>query len=185
MHEVNPYESPSSIDLDSNDERYRPQIIALSGRIGRLRYVGYAMAYYLLFVTTAGVLVGLATSLRAQDMSDLFSGGVLIVGVLIYLFGFIVYLFLVRRRLNDLNRSGWFALFFLVPLINVFLGFYLLLWPGTNGRNNYGPAPMKNSSGVIIGATFGMIAFVGVIGAVAIPAYQAYIERALVVQTDD
>lgn len=45
------------------------------------------------------------------------------------------------RRLHDTNRSAWWILIWLIPLVGwiVLLVFYLL--PGTEGPNRYGPDP--------------------------------------------
>jgi len=45
------------------------------------------------------------------------------------------------RRLHDLNRSGWFWLCGLIPIVNVFLGLFLLFVKGTEGSNDYGESP--------------------------------------------
>lgn len=49
------------------------------------------------------------------------------------------------RRLHDLNKSGWFYLLTLVPLVNIFIPFYLLLFPGYTGENIYGPQPLPKT----------------------------------------
>jgi uncharacterized membrane protein YhaH (DUF805 family) len=41
------------------------------------------------------------------------------------------------RRLHDLNRSEWWALLALVPIINVFMAIYLIFFKGTPGPNKY------------------------------------------------
>jgi uncharacterized membrane protein YhaH (DUF805 family) len=46
------------------------------------------------------------------------------------------------RRLHDLNRNGWFWLLCFIPLVNFFLGIYLLFFRGTEGENRYGPDPL-------------------------------------------
>ncbi len=48
------------------------------------------------------------------------------------------------RRLHDLNKSGWFLLLSLVPLVNIIFAFYMWLAPGTNGWNDYGEDPLAN-----------------------------------------
>ncbi|MDR2731152.1 MAG: DUF805 domain-containing protein [Treponema sp.] len=45
------------------------------------------------------------------------------------------------RRLHDRDKSGWFILLMLIPLVG---GIILLVWcamEGTSGRNKYGPDP--------------------------------------------
>ena len=65
------------------------------------------------------------------------------VGMMAYTFGY------ARRRLNDLNQSGWLSLILLVPLVSFFFGLYMLFSRGTGGSNNYGPMPTENSTSVI------------------------------------
>ncbi|MCX6735654.1 MAG: DUF805 domain-containing protein [Candidatus Parcubacteria bacterium] len=44
-----------------------------------------------------------------------------------------IFLFsLIVRRLHDLNMSGWRSLFLFVPIINIFFGLYLFLFPRKN-----------------------------------------------------
>lgn len=44
------------------------------------------------------------------------------------------------RRLHDTNRSGWFLLLALVPLVNLYL-IYLLVIDSDPSTNPYGPNP--------------------------------------------
>lgn len=45
------------------------------------------------------------------------------------------------KRLHDVDKSGWFILLGLIPLINIILGLYMLFADGTVGPNQYGPDP--------------------------------------------
>ena len=77
------------------------------------------------------------------------------------------------------NRSGWWFLLFLVPLINLVMTIYVIFFSGTQGPNNFGPAPVANTLGVkILALTLPVIMVVGILAAIAIPAYQDYIMRA-------
>jgi hypothetical protein len=72
--------------------------------------------------------------------------------------------------MNDLNRTGWWTLTFMVPILNLATANYLLFFPGTPGDNNYGPAPAANTLGVkILALTMPIIALVGILAAVLIP----------------
>jgi heme/copper-type cytochrome/quinol oxidase subunit 2 len=83
-----------------------------------------------------------------------------------------------KRRLNDLNRSGWWFLLLIVPIVNLLMAIYLVFFPGSDGSNNFGPAPKANSLGVmILGWSMPVIFFVGILAAIAIPAYQDYLSR--------
>lgn len=67
-----------------------------------------------------------------HGLSSLFALAIM----LVYLYFGIV---ITVRRLHDLDRSGWWMLLFFVPLINLFVWIYILLFPGTRGSNQYGP----------------------------------------------
>lgn len=45
------------------------------------------------------------------------------------------------KRLHDLDKSGWFILLMLVPLVNLALLIYILFVDGTPGPNQYGESP--------------------------------------------
>ena len=61
--------------------------------------------------------------------------GFLIISVLYFYFNLVIQV----RRFHDMNRSGWLILLFILPLVNIFVFFYLLLGSGTQGINHYGP----------------------------------------------
>ena len=72
-----------------------------------------------------------------------------------------------KRRLNDLDKSGWWQLVNIIPLINFLLAIYLIFFPGTKGTNNFGPAPAENSSGVKIMGSVALTLFI-ILGIVTI-----------------
>jgi uncharacterized membrane protein YhaH (DUF805 family) len=45
------------------------------------------------------------------------------------------------RRLHDINRSGWWILIALVPIVGAILLIYWYAQPGTSGANPFGPDP--------------------------------------------
>ncbi len=46
------------------------------------------------------------------------------------------------RRLHDTNRTGWWALSFLVPIIGLLIWLFMMVEQGTPGENRYGPNPL-------------------------------------------
>jgi uncharacterized membrane protein YhaH (DUF805 family) len=52
---------------------------------------------------------------------------------------FLGFLSLGSRRLHDIGYSGWFMIFSIIPLGNIILFFVLLLVPGENKPNRWGP----------------------------------------------
>ena len=51
------------------------------------------------------------------------------------------------RRLHDTNKSGWFLLLALIPFVNLYL-IYLLIIEGDKGPNQYGPDPKAEENGI-------------------------------------
>jgi uncharacterized membrane protein YhaH (DUF805 family) len=49
------------------------------------------------------------------------------------------------KRSHDRDRSGWFILLFLVPLLNLWPLIELLFLRGTIGSNRFGPDPVPQA----------------------------------------
>ena len=47
------------------------------------------------------------------------------------------------RRLHDTNKSGFFLLISFIPFIGGLVLLFLLIPVGTNGKNRFGPDPLK------------------------------------------
>jgi len=186
----NPYSTPgASIDVDPRVATYQPRFLALNGRIGRVRYFAYGMGLALLMYAALIPLLFLTGMSGAMFGDPNAAGGVnpivgavagllmlvLYIAVLVMMIGYTV------RRLNDLGKSGWMALLFLVPLVNLFLWIYVQFFPGQKEPNQFGPAPVANSGGVIalavVGVVFAVIGVVGGISLVSSPAYKSYLEQ--------
>lgn len=87
------------------------------------------------------VLALAATQLVASTLSGTGSEFLAILGFVVLL-ALIVPTFLVAaQRLHDLDRTGWWVLLGFVPIVNIILGLYLLMAPGTPGPNSFGPDP--------------------------------------------
>jgi uncharacterized membrane protein YhaH (DUF805 family) len=61
-------------------------------------------------------------------------------------------LILMIRRLNDLDRSGWYSLGTIIPFVNVALALYASFARGSEGANQYGQAPAPNSRATVMAA---------------------------------
>ncbi|MDY6461666.1 DUF805 domain-containing protein [Acinetobacter faecalis] len=119
--------------------------LSLNGRFGRLSYIawyGFLNLITFFAVITLSLALGifnLSTQSLDSHFIDTLMGlgglGFLIISVLYFYFNLVIQV----RRFHDMNRSGWFILLFIVPLVNIFVFFYLLLGSGTQGINHYGP----------------------------------------------
>ena len=113
-------------------------IFSFKGRINRLKYITH------LFLFGIGLfLVSFPFSYLPEYIGIILSIGLII----IYLWGVFG---LTIRRVHDFNKSEWWSLLILVPIINIFL----FLRPGTSETNKYGNVPEENTLAVkIIGST--------------------------------
>ena len=168
----NPYSAPGA-DLDhGHNELYSPSILSFNGRIGRLRYLAYSIGTSFLLMLALMPLVGASALMGAGvDSSAMGAIGMLLVMV-IYIAMLVFSVMFAKRRLNDLNRSGWWFLLFIVPIVNLLLTIYLVFFPGTDGSNSFGPAPQANSLGVLIlGWMMPVLFVIGIVAAIAVPQF--------------
>lgn len=166
----NPYSAPSA-DLSIPEDAsapYQPRYFAMRGRLGRVRYIAYSMSATMGLAFVLSFFVGIIGAvLRSPE-------AVTIMMVLIYIPIIAVSLIYARRRVHDMGFSGWVALVSIIPVVN----FWLLFHPGPKGENKYGPPPVPNTAGVIVAAVLPFIFMIGILAAVAIPAYQGYVQKA-------
>lgn len=170
------YQTPGA-HITSHDEveYYQPKWLALSGRIGRLRWMAYNMGLTLVFYFLLGLsLAFLGDSEALMNNPEAFKefnqGTMGVAFWVLYLVFLVFSLGFTRRRLNDVDRTGWLMLVMLIPLVNLILVLYLLFAPGTHGRNRFGPAPNENPAGIVVLAFLPLIvAAIGVIAAIVLP----------------
>lgn len=162
MSEQNPYVAPAAALADPAGEIQPVRVFSVAGRIGRARYIAYGTGFYLLF----GVIAAITA----------FAGDVGIALIIATWIAFAVIAFMLTiQRCHDFNSSGWLALLMFVPLANLIF----LFVPGTNGSNRFGGQTPPNSVGVLIVAWLLPAVFViGILAAIAIPAYVGYQQRA-------
>lgn len=165
-------------NVPSEDETYSPQIISIHGRLGRLRYLAYTWISAILLSIVSGIVAAIAIPffMKAGLVRSTFF--VIAVSILIYLPIIAASLVYTKRRLNDLNFSGWLGLLMLIPFLNLLFGLYLVFAPGSSGNNRYGAKPEKNSGLLVVAGILLPLVMIGILAASAIPAYKNYIERA-------
>ena len=176
MTNENPYTAPKTALEIGGAELYQPKVFSFNGRIGRLRYLGYGAGIQLVLILIISPIVGGVAYLGVE--TGIFAIGGIITGIF-YVATFVISVMFSKRRLNDLNRSGWWYLLFFIPIVNLIFSIYLIFFPGTDGPNKFGDAPVANSWGVIFLATIVPI-FVfggGILAAIAIPQYADYTQR--------
>jgi uncharacterized membrane protein YhaH (DUF805 family) len=163
MANVNPYQVPRAAVADAAEQVQPVRIFSVSGRIGRARYIAYTLGLSVLIMFAASVLA------RALGEAGPLVG---IAGAVLTL---VITMMLTVQRSHDFNVSGWLAILALIPLVNLIFWFI----PGSDGANRFGAPTPPNSVLVLIGAWIVPFFFIlGIVAAIAIPAYQDYAKRA-------
>ena len=162
----NPYSPPRAAvsDIETGQEYQEIHLWSASGRVGRLRYLAYGTGASIL----AGVAAGILGAVLGQSLG-------MVVAFLVYIVALVFSIFVAIQRSHDMNWSGWTVLLTLIPLV-------ALIWvfkPGSEGTNDYGAPPPPNTIGVkILGLLLPIVFVVGILAAIAIPAYVEYTKRA-------
>ncbi len=99
-----------------------------TGRGSRSEYWWFILAYIL-----AGIAASVVDRLIGRTIFD----------TLISLGAIVPTLAVASRRLHDTDRSGWWQLLGLIPLIGVIVLVVWLAAEGTPGANRFGPEPVR------------------------------------------
>jgi uncharacterized membrane protein YhaH (DUF805 family) len=175
----NPYQASQSTteaDLDTA-ETYHPKFLSLHGRIGRVRYLAYLIgAQFILGCILSGlsaiILFYLQNNIHIVEFVNI------IVGIFSYVVIVSAGVVLTKRRFNDMDYSGWLGLLFIIPFINIIIGLMLICKRGSEYKNQYGKPPAPNTIQIWLVALLPLFLTMGIILAVALPAYQKYSARA-------
>ena len=169
MQNRNPYAAPRTnvSRADSAEDYGEIKVFSAQGRIGRVRFIGYTFGISMVI----GIVMAMAAGLGAMiDPSVAF-----IAAAVGYIAIVVAQILLTIQRAHDMNVTGWLCLISLIPLAA--LVFWLV--PGTPGENNYGKPPPPNTTGaVILACIVPVLVIVGIVAAIALPAYQDYAQRA-------
>jgi uncharacterized membrane protein YhaH (DUF805 family) len=165
--DANPYNAPDAELGGGSNDVYDPSIFSFNGRIGRLRYLAYSVG--MMFLVALAMIPLAGVSAMTGDTQGMSLVGMLVMAVL-YIGLIVLTVMFAKRRLNDLDRSGWWLLLNFVPIANILLSLYMVFFPGTEGSNNWGAAPGPNSLGVqILGWSMPVLMLLGIGAAVILP----------------
>ncbi len=93
------------------------------GRASRSEYWWFVLFYFIISIAAMGVDVLLGEQILTLLVSLVF----VIPGISI-----------ATRRLHDINKSGWFQLLYLIPIIGAIVMVYFLAKKGDAGENRFG-----------------------------------------------
>jgi uncharacterized membrane protein YhaH (DUF805 family) len=142
---------------------YDPDMFSYTGRIGRCRYLGYFAGMFLILL-----LVAITIGAVARGNNPFFQPIVWMIPMALIMLATAV------RRLNDMHRSGWWALLCLIPVVNLFACAWLALAPGDPADNAYGPPLAPNTWLVIAGACLAPLLMAAMFSSLAMMASSAY-----------
>ena len=123
------------IVVDTLKNRYAQ----FTGRARRKEYWMYMLAYALVYL--AIMLISSVSETVGDLLMLVFALGLLIPSLAL---GF--------RRLHDIDKSAWWLLIGLIPILGGLVLLYFAVLPGTVGPNRFGPDPKETSGDVA--ATF-------------------------------
>lgn len=101
------------------------------GRSSRSEYWYFALFNFIVSIAISAIAEVMGT-MALGGLSILYSLAIIIPSVAVSV-----------RRLHDTNRSGWWILISLVPIIGFFVFLYFAVQPSDEGDNQYGPNPFS------------------------------------------
>jgi uncharacterized membrane protein YhaH (DUF805 family) len=120
--------NPSAVDLTA-------LLFSFEGRIPRSTYwLWYCLPYVVIYLLT--VLIDIAAG--TYNASE----GIGVVSGLFVLLALYPSIAVAVKRCHDRDRSGWFLLVGIIPLVNLWVLVELGFLRGTVGPNRYGPDPL-------------------------------------------
>lgn len=116
-----------------------PNIYSLKGRRDPRRFA-YKYAVILLLLILLGYLEHLVNPNATAN--NLFESFIVMVLFVVHSFFCFTLFAVTAQRFHDFNKSGWWSLLLFIPLMPLFLPFYLYFKKGDVGANQYGPDPL-------------------------------------------
>ena len=106
--------------------------VGFEGRARRREYW-----YFFLFNMLIALVLGLISrAVNTTILSTLYSLAVFLPGLAVSI-----------RRLHDTDKSGWWILIALIPIVGAIVLLVFMLTDSTPGANQYGPSPKEAAAG--------------------------------------
>ena len=130
---------PSFVPRTADQSRgcNRKNFFSVCGRISRTEFLLQFIA-----VLAFAIILKIAAHAAINDPT-LVPGRIILLPADFFIAGIFVFLMLfpVVKRAHDVNLSGWYFFFILLPMVNVLAMAYLVLKPSDTGHNEYGARP--------------------------------------------
>jgi uncharacterized membrane protein YhaH (DUF805 family) len=109
-------------------------LLSYSGRVNRVEFGLGQIISLAIFVACTFIFNTFTEDVRKPILAIMFIGL------------FVTNAFLTIKRCHDTDRSGWFGLLMLIPIVSLYAAYVLWFTPGTNGPNKYGEDPKSRGS---------------------------------------
>ena len=166
-----PYATPKAAVAETLPEFGELKAFTTDGRIGRLRYLAWSMVLMLACLPLFGIAGGFFAA------SEILGGLLMVVvGIAVAVVGIMFGV----QRLHDIGWSGWLLLVTLVPIVGGVFSLLMFIIPGSTAANRFGSPPPPNSRAVkILALLWVAIIVIGIVAAIALPAYMGYADAGL------
>lgn len=110
-----------------------------SGRAARPEFWWWILALFIVLIVTSIIDAYVISRLLGFEVGDENAGKPL--SLLVSLLVLLPNLAIGVRRLHDSDRTGWWILIGVVPIVGTILLIYFFVQPGTDGANRFGETP--------------------------------------------
>lgn len=110
------------------ESRFKQRPITFKGRASRSEFCKGIIIFLVLTF-----FISYAAAVYIRDPN---SPGYSVLAILKFIL-FIYVISITARRLHDVNKSGWWALLYIIPFVNLIFPIILMLVPGTKGPNRF------------------------------------------------
>ena len=172
---ANPYAAPQARveDIHDNSQTQPIKLWSAAGRMGRLRYIAWSILGSFAIMPVAFVAGILGAAIGSEAVLYVLLGAA-------YIASIVFWALLTIQRCHDMDWTGWASLLMIIPLVGLIFWFV----PGTPGKNRFGAPPPPNPRGMAWIVAVPLLIFViGIVAAIALPAYSDYAKRARAVQS--
>ncbi len=137
---ANNYRTPGTALLDEHSVAHPDVLYSTSGRLGVMAFNARVLCSLAIILICAYAVKGIMAS-AGETANGTLDETAYVVGMLFVLVAMIASIFIsifAIKRLHDLNRSAWWLILNLIPVVNIFWGLYYWFTPGRTEPNTFG-----------------------------------------------
>ena len=142
--------------MKNRNKTNQPSAYVADGRCGRATYIAWNFLITLIMFVCFAIVITIywssisvlftmneATPETADQIINAIAPINAFGSLINFIFMYFMFVFSIKR-LHDFNKSGWFSLFNLIPIVNLFFIVLLSITIGDEGKNDFGyPRPTK------------------------------------------